>query len=100
MRLILQRSGTENAGVFGEIALWQGSHDATATRARNAQTHSVSNGKRAAYPLILHKALRSGVHLEHDIRAEPPNLEAPLWIQFSELLDGGSRQHMHDRTIW
>lgn len=96
--LVMLGRRSQDPRIPREVSLWQRRHHAARARAGDAQANVVPKGERVADPVILDKGLPARGRLHHDVWTKPPDLEAPLRIEFPEPIDRARGQDMDDGT--
>ena len=81
IRVIVLRSGTQNASVPRQVTLRQRGHHATRTATRDPQADLVADRDSPVDPAILYKTVRILPRRDDDVRPKPSDLEAPLRVQ-------------------
>ena len=94
----MPRRRAQDARVRRQVPLGQRGHHAARAGAGDAQAHRVPDGERLALPGVLGEArLAGGVH--HEVRAEPPHLEAAPGVQRAQPVERGGGEQVDHRQV-
>src|SRR5215218_670851 len=85
---IVAGEGLEDLGVPRKVLLRKARHAATRIWQRHGELYVVADGERATQPPVLHESTPGGI--DDYVHAEPADVEAALWFEVAELVQGRS----------
>src|SRR5215217_3641925 len=85
---VVAGEGLEDLGVPRKVLLRKARHAATRIWQRHGELYVVADGERATQPPVLHESTPGGI--DDHVHAEPADVEAALWFEVAELVQGRS----------
>src|SRR5829696_4034268 len=83
---VVAGEGLEDFGVPRKVLLRKARHAATRIWQGNAEPYVVADRERATEPPVLHESTLEGI--DDHVHTEPAHVEAALWFEVSQLVQG------------
>ncbi|MEP7040173.1 MAG: hypothetical protein ABI864_01220 [Chloroflexota bacterium] len=96
---VVLRSGAQDAGVRGQVGLFERGHHAALASLGDQQSDLVANCQGSQDPSVLHEAGLAVGRGEADVGSKATRVEATLGIQLAEPIEGGGRQQVDDPRV-